>query len=320
MKNLTVRFAVTTLAGVALLSACGAPYSTSTVPPSVGVQGKMHKPSGSSGALLYAVNYNSSEVTILSYPAGQYVGAFSVPNAEAIYGECSDPAGNVFLLAQGRYFDSSVVEYPHGGTQPIATLNLPEEDPNVWTACAWDPTTGNLAVTNVGDVDEGTVVAVFANEQGNATTYTCPYLYDYYGAAYDGNGNLFINVSNYFCELAKGSGTFTLIRAPSKVNAFSIQWDGAHIAAYSRYKRRERIIYRLDISASGAKIIGTTKFKMKKVRWFYPESFWIASNTVALALGKDGVAVYGYPNGGNAEGTIYGYNPTYITVSVAPSR
>ena len=58
------------------------------------------------------------------------------------YGECVDEKGDVFIL---NFDGESIVEYAHGGTAPIATLNDPGEKPS---GCSVNPATGDLAVTN----------------------------------------------------------------------------------------------------------------------------------------------------------------------------
>ncbi len=75
-------------------------------------------PQAKSRDLLYVSDQLFTDVYVFSYPALGFVGTltgFSLPE-----GLCSDERGNVFvtdLLAR------KIVEYAHGGSEPIETLN-----------------------------------------------------------------------------------------------------------------------------------------------------------------------------------------------------
>ena len=96
-------------------------------------------PGSSSGSdLLYVVGRKGA-VYVLTYPQGKLVGELGLPYAVNSGNICSDKNGNI--LVPDVY---EIVEYAHGGTQPVATLN----DIYYYSlACSVDPTTGNLAVT-----------------------------------------------------------------------------------------------------------------------------------------------------------------------------
>lgn len=74
-------------------------------------------------------------VRVFSYPGGRRVGTLSVSAANGL---CSDKAGNVYVVE-----DPDVVEYAHGGTNPIATFDDLLFPTN---GCAVDLTTGDPAV------------------------------------------------------------------------------------------------------------------------------------------------------------------------------
>ncbi len=90
--------------------------------------------------LLYVSKYD--DVDVFSYPAGKRVGTLT--GFQSPGGLCVDKAGDVFVTNFGA---SNIVEYAHGGTKPIATLSDPYQEPD---DCSVDPTTGNLAVANIG--------------------------------------------------------------------------------------------------------------------------------------------------------------------------
>ena len=90
---------------------------------------------------------------------GKLVGTFDVGfgGSYGESGDCTDANGNVFISN-----DDNVFEYAHGGTEPIATLDLPGSNA---IGCSVDPTTGNLAVVFSGS---GKNVAVVPRCPGRA--------------------------------------------------------------------------------------------------------------------------------------------------------
>src|SRR6202042_651602 len=110
------------------------------------------KPGTSGGDLVYISSY-ANAVYVYSYPAGPLVGTLTGFNNPI--GLCSDAKGNVWVTnASG----GNIVEYAHGGTSPIATLQDSGQTPE---DCAVDPTTGNLAVA-----DLYSNAAIYTNDQG----------------------------------------------------------------------------------------------------------------------------------------------------------
>jgi len=104
--------------------------------------------------LLYISDEGTNDVYVYSWPQLKLVGTltgFSYPQ-----GECVDTKGDVFVV-NGRA-QSQVVEFLHGGTKPIATLS--DNYSNHPSGCAVDPTTENLAVTNLetGNKGDGNVI------------------------------------------------------------------------------------------------------------------------------------------------------------------
>ena len=90
--------------------------------------------------LLYISDIGAETVDVFTYPKGAMVGAltgFEEPN-----GECVDAKGNVWIADT---YALEIVEYAHGGTKPIAKLS----DANYPVSCSIDPTTNDLAATNL---------------------------------------------------------------------------------------------------------------------------------------------------------------------------
>ena len=97
-------------------------------------------------SLLYVAT--GSNVYILSYPGGKTIGDLGIIG----HNLCSDNNGDVFVPTS----DYQVREFSHEGN-PVQTLQAGD----VPLACAADPFTGNLAVTNEGS--GAGEVAIFAN-------------------------------------------------------------------------------------------------------------------------------------------------------------
>ena len=105
------------------------------------------EPKASQQDLLYLASSSSEgSVYVYTYPQGRLAGTLT--GFIAPRGECSDSAGDVFIVAYSNssYTASTIYEFAHGGTDPIATLS----DPDGAVGCAVDPTTGNLAASGNG--------------------------------------------------------------------------------------------------------------------------------------------------------------------------
>ncbi|HEX3370694.1 MAG TPA: hypothetical protein VHS56_14035, partial [Candidatus Cybelea sp.] len=89
------------------------------------------RPEAKSDDLLYVAS--GEQISVYTYPGGRLVGNIG----GAVGALCSDAAGDVFVVGY------EILEYAHGVTQPIATLDDYYNNPH---GCAVDPTTGNLAV------------------------------------------------------------------------------------------------------------------------------------------------------------------------------
>ena len=142
---------------VALLAGCGGSQ------PPIGAPGAMPQtsalathadrgkswmlPEAKSEDLLYVTNY--SHVSVYTYPKGKLVGILNGFGSSV--GECVDGKGDVFVtntLHLGRIPADRIVEYAHGGMKPIAELKTEHVGP---VGCAFDPTTGDLAVSGFGN-------------------------------------------------------------------------------------------------------------------------------------------------------------------------
>jgi hypothetical protein len=210
--------------------------------------------SATTGSLLYVTDAGANTVVVYSYPKLKVVGTltgFTNPQ-----GDCVDNANNVWIANTQT---SQLIEYAHGGTTPIATLNDPNQYP---VGCSFDPTTGNLAVSNFYSTNgpPGSV-SIFKNASGSPTVYTPPNFAVVYYLGYDPKGRLYLDGidSGSAFLFASFNGTkfksITLdhpIGGPGAVQAVGKdivvgdQTNGANAA------------YRFAISRSTGKLVNTT--------------------------------------------------------------
>ena len=203
--------------------------------------------------LIYAYNTDAGDVYVISYPKGKLVG--TITNLDTPQGACVDNSGNVWIA---NYSNNALIEYAHGGTEPIATL---QEGGNAEPqACSIDPTSGDMAVTN----RYPTAVAVFKNATGSPTMYTLDG-FSYWGTcAYDAAGNLFANDwanSKAIAELPSGASDLQQIPLKKPFLSYGMQWDGEYLAM----RRLPRglfvgptVIDRVQVSNSVGSIVAET--------------------------------------------------------------
>lgn len=263
--------------------------------------------------LIYATG-GCGGTCVISYPSGRVVESLN------IYGTaiCSDADGNVFVTD-----DTVVVEYAHGGSNPIATLNLPGESA---VGCSIDPATNNLAVVFRGS---GVDIAVFANEQGSPTVYDSAIGSLYCG--YDNHSDLFVDgfaSSDHpgLSELLAGSSNFTKLKISESVGTpGQIQWDGSHITYQNGQDKGHVRISRLRIVGNAATIIGTTHFRQITARanqsWIYQGKVFIPFGTSGEGQDIPKVGVWSYPKASKPlQKYKFSQRPDFqgVTVSVAP--
>ncbi len=279
------------------------------------------RPGTANAKLLYVSDIGTDDVQVYTYPAGAVAGTltgFSEPQ-----GECVDAAGDVFIADTQA---SQIVEYAHAGTVPIATLNDPGEYP---VACAINPRTGDLAVSNAFDTAfSGGSVSIYKDATGKPTTYPNPLFWQSYFLSYDDEGNIFVDGlgnGNYFtfelAELHKGSWTYTPVTIDTTINwPGNVIWTMANIIVGDQeYAPNVGGVYQIQNSGSGGTVVGTTLlqgvcdtmqfFIVKKATLIAPDSC------------KANAAFFKYPAGGAHNRTISAglKEPVGAVVSLVPT-
>jgi len=310
-------------ATLSLLAGCGGSQTTSTLAmmpqtpagsASGSRRGSWMAPDAKHQDLLYISDLATSDVYVYAYRSGALEGTltgFSAP-----HGECVDAAGDVFITNTNA---ASVLEYAHGGSSPIATIQDPNQSP---AGCSIDPTTGTLAVTSVGGTQGSSPgnVAVYKNAKGAPKIYSNASFYSYVKCTFDATGNLFVDgtahTGNFeFAELPAGGKTLGTVTLSQSIQiAGAVQWDGKHVAVEDQgVASQGSTIYRFAISAGNGRKVGTASLG-GSTDVIQP---WINGMTVVGGDATGAIFYWHYPAGGAAYKTMPGVAaPVGATVSV----
>ncbi len=302
MKMLLFRRSVIAIAAaVMLLAGCAGPQATIGAPgvPAT-VRASWMAPHHGGRNLLY-LSYDGS-VAVYTYPGAKFLGTLT--GFQGAFGLCVDKSGDIFVPF--IYGVSSIYEFPHGGSTPIAQIGFPYGNSE---GCSVNPVTKALAVLG-GDV--GPYVTIYHYSPTRqwllGRSYAISGLYKASFGGYDSHGNLFVdgptsrNSGFALTELAKGSHAFTTVTPNQSISApGGVQWDGEHLAVGDSGVSPS-VIYQFDVSGSAATKVGETILNGSKS----VEQFWIQGRTVvapdsALSCQQSEtgcVQLYRYPAGG----------------------
>jgi hypothetical protein len=338
----SIRYTLGASAAAAFLAACGGSQPPIRAPgamtQSTSVASRGHRSSEPAGALVYVSDLILSEVNAYNYPAGGRVltlTGFTNPS-----GVCSDTNGNVFVLGNRN---DNVIEYAHGAETPTQTLNVPG-----WASgCAYDPSTGNLAVV-VDSQTYGTGVAIFSSEQGTPIIYYSGDGTVIWHCGYDDKSDLFCDgqtesVRPAFFALGSGSGQITQV--PVSRGEFydlgQIQWDGHYMAVTdTSFDTVSRITFVVRGGSGFAgtpggwngTVVGVTT--LDECGYDEAWSSWIYDGSIVVACTLDSpyqnqdkgrILIWNYPQGGHRVKRIAKYEtrpnlPDGVTISVSPSK
>jgi hypothetical protein len=160
-------------------------------------------------------------------------------------------------------YPPNIYELNHDGTL-VRTLSDPFGFPA--GGCAWDPTTGNLAVTNINRYCCSGNVLVYSGASGTPRQFGSPYQKFAYFLGYDSSGNLYfdgedLNYQFILSELPKGASNGHEI----DISGGRIVWPGMvqsagpaalYVGDQDCTHRQLSCLHRLAISGSNAKITG----------------------------------------------------------------
>jgi hypothetical protein len=253
--------------------------------------------------ILYVSYAYGNDVLAFQYPSGQALGVITgIPQAQGV---CTSKKshGNWWVVATGA---NEVLEFAHGGTSPIFTINTMSDLP---ASCAIDPKTGDLAVTMASSPK----VVVYKAGSIDGTAYTPPF-YPFF-SGYDPDGNLYVDgsaASNiYLARLRPGTSSFEPIFL-NYVGVFfagGIQWHKGLLAVGDQ---ETSVVYQYKLRGKNGTLRNTTTLTGGQAG-----GFWIQGNKIIAGDGAD-VGIWDYPAGGSPIQTMPGgfYGPVDATVSL----
>lgn len=304
------RYSLSISVAAALLAGCGSsqlPGGASVATPqsrAIAARavrgGSWMLPEAKNKRLIYA--YGAYGLEFFTYGQGQLVGA--IGGLVLPQGMCTDAKGDVWIVDMGA---EKLIEYPHGETKPVASLSDPGQTA---AACSVDPTTGNLAVTNIWSASKGGNLAIYVHAKGSPKIYHCANLWRYGYPGYDSKGDLFVDGQNSsnkfgFCALYKGSRSLLDVTLDHSMgsSAGPVRWDGAYVAVGNQ---GIAAIYRFKLAGNKGKLMGIVHLQGSWVDitdfvfvTFHGVATKVLVNTYQRALG-----LWNYPAGGYPTRTL----------------
>jgi hypothetical protein len=211
--------------------------------------------------LLFVSDSGTADVYIYQLPSLKLAGTitgFSQPQ-----GECSDNKGNVWVTDTNA---QTIYELSHHGrleNELSDTTGYP-------AACAWDATTGDLAVMNLFGLASTTgEVLIYPSGSKSPTSFQNASQYYYNFGGYDASGNLFFDgrddSGNFMLsELSRGSSSAHTITLTAGTIYFPgmVQWDSKRhdliVGDQSCGNVYSSCLYSVNIGKTGGTIDGST--------------------------------------------------------------
>lgn len=203
--------------------------------------------------LLYVTDGGNDNVLMYAYPNLKPLGALD--DTGDAQGVCADANGYVWVVPS---VSPRILRYAHGAPKPKVSLS--DSGATYPLACSVDPTTGNLAMTNLGSPSGGGNVFIWAGAKGTASKISDSAMSYAYFCAYDASGNLWVDgldakYNFVFAELPAGSQNLQTIALGGVAFPGGIEWDGSAIAVGDQ---QSSVIDQISVSGSSATIVGTT--------------------------------------------------------------
>jgi hypothetical protein len=233
-------------------------------------------------------------------------------------------------------FNGNVYEYPHGATEPNATLGISGSGERA-TACAVDPETNNLAVDYFPEGSSGGFngVAVFPNESGKPILYNNTSHGAWNWIGYDDNSDLFISGATTAEPLAiweLPAGSAQTLAVTIQNNRFGgpgqVQWDGKYVTVQTAEDSQEiaRFTFSIQSGYISGKVVGVTRYDCHSQgqSWIQASALIIPCES-ATKHRHYGIRAYPYPQGGKPKGLLHAAKRQVggpflgVTISVAPS-
>jgi hypothetical protein len=205
---------------VALIAGCSGAGLQGAASPVPAAGHSWMLPRAKTTTLIYAEDANTGDTNVYDYASGEQVGTID----ESIISGCVDAKGNVYLV---KFAGDSVLEYAHGGTEPIRTYS-PGGD---LAGCSVDAN-GDVAVTGTSP---GRVTVYPKGDPNRDATYSNTECETQASMGYDNKGNIIglgeYDSINVCAVLAKAKQETTL--ADNGITIYHMNgtmWDGKYIA------------------------------------------------------------------------------------------
>jgi hypothetical protein len=214
--------------------------------------------------LLFVSDSGTADVYIYKLPTLKNVATitgFSQPQ-----GECSDNKGDVWIADTNG---ATIYELSHHGQ-----LNNELADASNPVACAWDPSTGNLAVMNLfgtGSTSGG--VLIYPKGSQAPTLYQNPKQYYYNFGGYDSSGDLYFDGrdesgSFMLSELPKGANSAHTIKLQGTIYfPGMVEWNSAKhqliVGDQSCGNAYASCVYAVTITKNGGTLGQRTNFQIQ---------------------------------------------------------
>jgi hypothetical protein len=287
----------------------------------------------SRGTLLYVSDTGDEAVTFYSYPKGIKLGQLS--GLGLPLGLCVDGTGDIFVTNIAASGDSNVIEYAHGATTPLQTLEDPGMLPN---GCAVNPVTGDLAVTNycqlrMNQCTHDGNVAIYPKATGLPRYHGDFAVSSFEYCTYNPSGTLFADGfggrggrhSGFkLVRMVNGRDKFTPVPVhwtyskPPIVDPGGVQWDDHLLAvAYSQGEDVTPSIYRVDPANGRIVSVLTMNGSQLVIQFFIHGNVLIAPNRQSE---KGEILFYRYPKGTKMRKVIGGLSqPNAVVLSPGSS-
>ena len=305
-----LRFCLSFAAAV-VVAGCGA---SSTLPGNSGaLVGAMERPPASSPVgdrsdswmlpeakdedLIYASDMIRSKVFVLSLATGALVGEFGF--SKIPWGICTDDAGHIFVTrSTNDRKHGEVSEYTHGGTTPIAQLNV-EGGAN---ACAIDPANGDLAVS-AAQGSSNVKVSIYAppftgrplrsaivSTMGGSVYLT-----------YDNKSNLYFSTISYsdgsrLFKLSRSGGMpFNIAISPPRDAAGSAAGWVGHDLIFAA-GGGDNTVERIRINGKSGRVANVTTLEGAGLD-FGDNQFATNGSVIVAGFAENNIGVWAYPDG-----------------------
>ena len=271
--------------------------------------------------MLYVSDVGTFTVHVYTYPALKAAGKLT--GFDEPQGLCADSGGNVWVTNTNVY---EVREYAHGGTTPIATLH---DDFGYPVGCAVDPSSGDLAVTNLQNFSGAGIVLLYKHARGTPAVYSNKEIAYYYFAGYDGSGDLYVSgqtSQHRFAlgVLARGAKSIAGVAVSGGTIYFpgTVAWSGSKLVLGDQRCKNSAssCLYRLTVSGKTAHIAGSTPLDGA----CDVAQAWVGASRVAAGEYQScshkpsGAALWRYPAGGKPAAQVTGLvQPVGAVVSPA---